>query len=290
LIFFNAEGRFGNQLFQYAFLKNVQNKNELIITTGFDDLFEVFEDIDLIRIFKRKRYLQIFASRAIKYIFNFLSRYQLINTVKVIREPVLKKYTRESVAYETMEGLFQLFTLVKPGYFQSEQFFQERITKTLHIRERYTVEADLLLKDVPVHAEKIFVHIRRGDYKGHSICGRSSLLPLRYFKEQIAWFTANKSLPFFIFLSDEPAFICNNFSDVKNKIISSGKHFGTDLAIMTKCENAILSPSSFGWWGSYLMQRREMVIAPRHWLGFGAQVDYHTGSTPSYAKEVTVRQ
>ena len=288
MIFFNAEGRFGNQLFQYAFLKNIQKKNELIITTGFDDLFEVFEDIDVLPIFKNKFYLQKFVSRVIKYIFNFLSRYQLITAVKVIREPVLKKYTRESVAYEKIEGFFQSCTWVKPGFFQSEQFFQKRITKTLHIRERYNVEADLVLKSVPFQAEKIFVHIRRGDYKGHTAYGRSTILPLRYFEEQIAWFTANKSQPFFIFLSDEPAFIHNNFSDVKNKIISSGKHFGTDLAIMTKCENAILSPSSFGWWGSYLMQKREMVFAPKHWLGFNAKVDYHTGSTPSYAKEVTV--
>ncbi|MDR0571688.1 MAG: hypothetical protein LBG48_02425 [Rickettsiales bacterium] len=51
---------------------------------------------------------------------------------------------------------------------------------------------------------------------------------------------------------------------------------------MTLCINAILSPSSFGWWGSYFMKSRNIVFAPKHWLGFASDVDYHKSPLASY--------
>lgn len=80
----------------------------------------------------------------------------------------------------------------------------------------------------------------------------------------------NKKNVYFIFLSDEPETIEREFIYLKNKTISKGNHFGTDFAIMTKCDAGILSASSFSWWGSYLMKNRDLVIAPKYWLGFAS--------------------
>ncbi len=44
---------------------------------------------------------------------------------------------------------------------------------------------------------------------------------------------------------------------------------------MTLCNGAILSPSSFGWWGSYLMINKDVVFAPKYWLGWKSNKDYH---------------
>jgi hypothetical protein len=46
------------------------------------------------------------------------------------------------------------------------------------------------------------------------------------------------------------------------------------FAIMTMCNRAILSPSSFGWWESYFMKGRDIVFAPKYWLGFNSQIDH----------------
>ena len=83
-------------------------------------------------------------------------------------------------------------------------------------------------------------------------------------------------------------YIEKEFDFVENKSISNHAHFGTDLAIMTKCNSAILSPSSFGWWGAYLMREREIIFTPRYWLGFNSDIEYHASANLSFAKEVTI--
>ena len=42
LIFF-ADGRLGNQIFQYAFLKTIAKKNETLIICNFDSIIDVFD-------------------------------------------------------------------------------------------------------------------------------------------------------------------------------------------------------------------------------------------------------
>ncbi len=89
-------------------------------------------------------------------------------------------------------------------------------------------------------------------------------------------------------MSDEPEFVEKEFKYIENKLISYKAHFGTDFAIMTKCESAILSPSSFGWWGSYMMKDRDVVFAPKYWTGFNSKVSYHTNTVPSFVKEIEI--
>ena len=83
-------------------------------------------------------------------------------------------------------------------------------------------------------------------------------------------------------------FFSEEFHYLENKIISSDHHFGIDLAIMTQCNSAILSPSSFGWWGSYLMVERDTVFAPKYWLGFRSKIEFQGKSVPSYSKQVAI--
>ena len=50
---FLADGRLGNQIFQYVFLKTNQKNDETIIVSGFEDLKEVFEINDIINLNKK---------------------------------------------------------------------------------------------------------------------------------------------------------------------------------------------------------------------------------------------
>jgi len=71
-------------------------------------------------------------------------------------------------------------------------------------------------------------------------------------------------------------------------MISINQHFGTDLVLMTQCCSAILSASSFSWWGSYMMKERDTVFAPKFWLGFRSKIEYQAQGVPSYSKEVEI--
>jgi len=57
---------------------------------------------------------------------------------------------------------------------------------------------------------------------------------------------------------------------------------------MTLCNGAILSPSSFGWWGSYLMKNRDVVFAPKYWLGWKSKIDCPKNIVTNFMKVVDV--
>lgn len=288
MIIFFADGRLGNQMFQYAFLKTILKKDELCIVTGFEQLKEVFEIDDFILISKKNKIKRVFLNRVIIPILNLLSFLKIFSFITVDHEIMLNNYKREGTSYKNKVGLFGFITFVKLGFFQSESFFEKAIINEFSIKKDYLDTAETFLEDIPITSEKVFIHIRRGDYISHKVYGRSTLLPINYFKEKIDWFQKKNKNIVFIFLSDDPSFIKEEFMYIQNKLISYNMHFGTDLAIMTKCNSAILSPSSFGWWGSYLMKNRNIVFVPKFWLGFNSKIEYHKKPLPNYAKEVEI--
>jgi hypothetical protein len=290
MLFFMAEGRLGNQIFQYAFLKNILKKNELLVTSGFEELNEVFLLNDFININNKKIINRIILYKIIRLILLFLSYIRIISSISINREKVLEKYTRETVSYSKTDGLINAFIYVKLGFFQSEQFFCNKLVENFKIKDVYLKEAKLFLMQVPEDTHKVFIHIRRGDFKDYKVYGKSTLLPLEFFRKQIEWFKINKEKPFFIFFSDDTEFVENEFQNIENKIISSNNHFGTDLSIMSECQSAILSPSSFGWWGSYLMKDRDTVFVPRFWLGFNSNENYTAESITKYMIAVDVNK
>jgi len=288
MIFFLADGRLGNQIFQYMFLKKIQKNNEKIVVSGFEDMLEVFEVERIVNLNKKNKWIRFFLSRIIKPLLTLLSDKKIISSVSVNYEKIFDDYERELLIYDTELGKKTNLTFVKLGFFQSENFFEKEMVNKLQIKALYMKEASSFLSAIPQEYNKVFVHIRRGDYKNYTVYGKSVLLPLSYYKEQIEWFLENRKDCCFVFLSDEPEFIKKEFKYIDNKLISTENHYRTDFAIMTLCNSAILSPSSFGWWGSYLMKKRDIVFAPKYWQGFNAGFDFHSKPLASYMKEIEV--
>ena len=285
---FLADGRLGNQIFQYVFLKTVQDNNENIIVSGFEDLREVFEINDIINLNKKNRLVRILLFKICKPILNLLTNKKVISSIVIKQETVLNCYKRESTTFDSIQGILKRITFIKLGFFQSEIFFDEKSAKSLKFKEMYLIKAKEILSGIPKSCHKIFVHIRSNDYKDHIVCGNSTLLPMNYYKDQIKWFIQNKKDCFFIFLGDETKSLSQEFQFIENKMISKNQHFGTDLVLMTQCCSAILSASSFSWWGSYMMKERDTVFAPKFWLGFRSKIEYQAQGVPSYSKEVEI--
>jgi hypothetical protein len=287
---FLAEGRLGNQLFQYAFLKTIAKKNELIIVFGFQELKQTFNlaKSNFIIINNKNIITKITIKFILKPVFNLLSKLRIISSLSVIHEKILdNKYRRETTDFNKSFGLLKNIMFVKLGFFQSEKFFNQDSIKNLTIKNNYVSDAITFLKNIPNNYHKVFIHIRRGDYKSFKVYGKSTLLPMSYYHNQVKWFLQNRDNCYFIFLSDEVEFIEQEFKYLENKIISNN-NFAVDFAIMTLCNSAILSPSSFSWWGSYLMQDRDTIFAPKYWLGFNSGVEYHKNSIPKYIEKICI--
>jgi hypothetical protein len=286
MIFFLADGRFGNQVFQYLFLKTIQEYDEKILVSGFEDLQQVFEVNNFKNLNKKNFWIRNFLFRIFKPILDWLANKKIISSVSVIHENVFKNYRRETVGYKTNIGLFKFIRYVKLGFFQSEEFFKKDLVSGLKIKNSFLNKSIDFIKPFEKRY-KVFIHIRRGDYKDYKVYGKNTLLPMSYFHNQIKWFLKNKNDVYFIFLSDESDFIEKEFSYLKDKVVSTNS-YEVDFAIMTKCNGAILSPSSFSWWGSYLMDDRDIVFAPKYWLGFESKVDYHCNPIFNCVQEVLI--
>lgn len=284
---FLAEGRLGNQIFQYVFLKTIQQNDEKIIVSGFEELKEVFEINDILNVNKKNKWLRILLFRICKPILDYLADKKIINSIRIEHEKILNTYRREVNNYRYIKGFFSSFCYVKLGFFQSESFFKKDLIKELKIKDECSIKANKFLNHLK-KTYKIFIHVRRGDYKNFKIYGKESLLPMSYFHDQIKWFLENKKNVYFVFLSDEVGFIEKEFKYLDNKIISKNSP-KVDFAIMTLCNGAILSPSSFGWWGGYLIKDKDVIFAPKYWLGFNSSINYHMHPLAKDFKEVVVK-
>jgi len=290
MILFLAHGQLGNQISQYSFVKTLQKNNEHIITSGLRNLREIFDIDDHINISNKNRVVRAILYYVVKYVLRFLGRHKIISYICQDKESVLNgAYERTVSSYSKTLGLFKNIKFVDEGCFQSESFFDKRVVEHLHIKESYLNNAKEILAGINSNYNKVFVHLRRGDYMNYKVFGKDTILPIGYFFEQIEWFNKNATNCFFIFLSDDPRYVEDNFSSLINKIIVQGNHYGTDFALMTLCDGAILSPSSFGWWGAYLMKNRNAIIAPKYWLGFNSKIEYPKFSVPSFFTVVDVK-
>lgn len=285
MILFFGDGRLGNQLFQYAFIKSVEKKQHLIVSYNFDEISELFDSVQKIKNIQN-HYLK-FAIRWFGFpLFDFLSKTRIISSYKV------KKYYPDDNLFEDTSYCFQKGLLpisyFYPCFAQSEKFFDPIAIENLNIKKVYTEKAKSFLETLPKNNNKVFVHVRRGDYIHYSVLGKkAATLPLSYYKIQIKWFEENIENPFFIFLTDDPEFVEYCFQEVKNKVISNNSIF-VDFAVMTWCEYGILSNSSFSWWGAYMMKNRKKVFAPKYWLGWKSGVEFQRGISPSFAEIVEV--
>jgi uncharacterized protein YueI len=174
------------------------------------------------------------------------------------------------------------FTYVKTGFFQSEKLFvDEKID--FNLKEQYIVKAKNILQTLPKN-EKVFVHLRRGDYISETYQGERGIdLPKQYFIDAIKEIEKNVENPLYIFLTDDYGYVKCCFSDIKYKFISK-ESMAVDLALMSLCQNGITSNSSFSWWGAYLMQDRKEVIFPRYWYGWKVKKESHPSIQPSWGK------
>lgn len=283
MIIFIGEGRLGNQLFQYAFLRTLAKEKERIIALNLDHFIETFDISN--KNFKNiqlDKYSKFLISKTLPPFLKIFIKLKLISYVYQNHDEDFIPLPTFSIS----KGILPI-TFVKTDFFQSEKFFSYNKID-FQIKEKYLDEAKLFLDNCPSGFTKIFVHVRRGDYLFEEYFGiRGINLPKSYYEKAIRVITKEVKKAYFIFLSDDAEFVECCFGNLENKIISRNS-MGTDLAIMSLCEYGIVSNSSFSWWGAYLMKKRKKVIFPKYWLGWKSKIECPKGIIPEWAEVIDV--
>lgn len=254
------DGRLGNQLFQYVFLKYLKSRKK----GGFfffsnphhayiEKYFEL-EDNDNV----------LMASKAYSALTRILPSVLKLKQIFIYNWIIPKAFNVKN------------WTLYR-GYFQSDYYYEQLIVKPkFKIKQEYIQQFQNLYGNLFKEHKTIVVHIRRTDYMNYGERRKRDIsLPMLYFKERLAAIE-NTNQYKVIFVSDDMDHVKEVFP-VQNNYIFSNNNEIIDFQIIQNADISIISNSTFAWWASYLSPKKNTVYAPKNWFGFKIGVEHPRG-------------
>ena len=154
------------------------------------------------------------------------------------------------------------------GYWQSERYFQncgDVIRSDFRFKPLAGDHNVELLRRIQSES-CISIHVRRGDYVGHSsldgVCGTA------YYSKAISWMKSKHPDSAFLVFSDDIPYCKNLFCDSKPVFVdwNINRNSWMDMALMSQCRHHIIANSSFSWWGAWLGRSDGDVICPENWF------------------------
>ena len=245
-------GGLGNQMFQYAYAKALEQKG-----------YEVKIDLS-----KFKNYTLHGGYQLNKYktdltisnsIFRFLSQ---IGIVKSIKE---KNLLFDDSLLSLKGNCFM------KGYFQTEKYFlpiREVLLEQFQIEQEKSDSTKKLAQQIKELKNTCSLHIRRGDYisnekaqKTHGSCS------LEYYKKAIQHIEEKDGKTHFFVFSDDINWVKKELKIDDAYYVDHQVIPHEDLYLMSLCQHNITANSSFSWWGAWLNKNpNKTVIAPEKWF------------------------
>jgi hypothetical protein len=272
MIIVQLKGGLGNQLFQYAFGRNLAHIHNTILKLDISD----FQSNSKI-------------SYSLTH-FNIQENFASPEEIKNLTDP------RQTAANKWIYSLFhnrpkrtKNHIVVKSphfdprllklpdnvclnGYFQSEKYF---INIADIIRNEFKVKNELTGKNKDIAemmktVSSVSISTRRGDYvtdpkanQTHGVCG------LDYYYHCVEQINLKIKSPQFFVFSDDINW-CQNNLKIKYPISyvdhQQDKPY-ENLRLMSFCRHHIISNSSFAWWGAWLAAGKDKIVfVPEKWF------------------------
>jgi hypothetical protein len=260
--------RLGNQIFQYAFMKNISlllnipihlrilNTDNPFYKTRLNECFKLNKDIKVLdeNEFKSNFFYHCEEKDNLEY------QIELIENCKKNKDKIINVC----------------------GYFQTEKYFKhvkKELLEDLQFRDEINnISNDIINKFND--CIKISLHIRRGDISNSTAANPP--LTKKYILNSIDYmntkliknsFRIKKDKLVFLVFSDDINYCKDELKDINETFVfisnSEQKICNEyiDLCTMIKCDHFILSGSSFSWWGSWLSKNEsKIVVVPNPWF------------------------
>lgn len=280
-------GRLGNQLFQYAFIRNLQINNPgTKVVYHFDEVYSGGDAsngwVNSLRWFNTVGIKEENLSVSFSFIQRVLLR---LYWGKYPHNGSLTKknqYQRRWISILSRFGLFYLdlgffsfpkkikYETVVLGNFECEKYFNEiKDILVEEIQPTYPIKKkNLTLYNLIKSNNSVCISIRRGDFvenklfkKVHNVCTQE------YYMKAIERIKSKIENPVFFFFSDDIDWVKNNIKiDYPCYYEDGNDPVWEKLRLMYSCKHFIISNSSFSWWAQYLGRNKEkIVVAPSKW-------------------------
>ncbi|WP_442589784.1 alpha-1,2-fucosyltransferase [Pedobacter sp. AW31-3R] len=259
-------GGLGNQMFQFAFYKALENKfkNVKADISHFDN-YRLHNGYELEKIFNIS--IHKASSITIK-LFDPSDRSWAVRKVRRILG-LKNAYREEKKWFEYESDIFNdPGNRIYWGYWQNQKYFQditEDIRKCFQFKENLD-ERNTKLLEMINGTESVSIHIRRGDYLGNTAFGE--ICDKKYYQKASDLILEKVKNPVFFVFSNDIGW-CEKNLDLPNMHFSmnSGNQAATDMHLMSKCKYNIIANSSFSWWAAWLnIHPDKIVIAPAKWI------------------------
>lgn len=146
---------------------------------------------------------------------------------------------------------------------------QEDIFKTFVFPE-YTTEQNVNMSKLLDSTNSVFIHARRGDM----LSANGWCYKYGFFKRAVKYIKNNVENPLFVFFTNtgsiewckkhaEDIFGLKKMDKVMFVDWNAGNQSFRDMQLMTHCKHGIITNSTFGWWGAYLIKNpNKITISP----------------------------
>ncbi len=260
-------GGLGNQMFQYAFYLTLK---QCFHTVKAD--LHAFEDYSLHNGYELDRVFGISLDLA--------SPFEQVLYTPEKREWIWRKLRR-------MYGTRDAFCEEKESFGFDESVYQDKANRYYwgywqnieyvnkvdsELRKQFIFPASTAPKHLAIQEKMhdrntVSVHVRRGDYLGHSVLG--GICDLDYYQRAIEVARERIESPLFVFFSNDIAW-CKEVFKAENALFVDWNHgvdSYMDMELMSLCRHHIIANSSFSWWGAWLNRSADkIVISPAKWV------------------------
>lgn len=272
MIIIQLTGGLGNQLFQYAFARNLNLTHGIDIKFDINHFFANHQrsfELDKLKI-------EVDVATAEE-----INRVRLENSLLSLAKrkvnTLIKPYYRKSIIEEKSfaydPNLLKVNTNAYiSGYFQSEKYFtsiETFLRKEIVPKENILSSSFYSLQSDMQKSMSVSVHVRRGDYinnpesyQAHGVC------EMDYYTSALNLIKGKTNNPIFYIFSDDIRWCIENFtSEHPFVFITETKSAIEDLFLMASCKHNIIANSSFSWWGAWLNPNaNKITIAPKKWF------------------------
>ena len=279
------KGGLGNQMFQYAFAKLLEQVTGDTVKLDFSSFTSLKNDtVRIPRIANFKLSLGAATNQDIKNICKFThysNSQSFFYRLGIFAEKTINRryFWERSRAHIELDKIINF--LYFDGYWQSYRYvdlvFDKLLSDFLPIKE-LSENTRQIQKSIQAQ-NAVFVGIRKGDYNAnkHSIAHYGSFSS-NYYLEAMEKISEIVDKPIFYIFSNDIAWCKENLDFGNNNIVYRETEQQTDdfeeLMLMTSCKHAIIINSSYHWWGARLINNPTKIIyCPDKWFFDNAPID-----------------
>ena len=151
------------------------------------------------------------------------------------------------------------------GFFQSARFFRGAEVEVRAAFEPLREHVDVFrarYRDLLV-GPYVCCHVRRTDYL--TFAGGVAL-PLSYYRDALKLVAAPPGVPI-VFIGDDLDDVRAAFGHLDDVRFEHNERI-VDLQLLANAQMVIASNSTFAWWGAWLGDSSERIVAPKHWINW----------------------